>query len=68
MSREEFDSNSQCIGERKVPLSCPNCTNTLSLEGYDAQLKVLKPRYWHVCNQCGFDRSLDDFKRELFSV
>ena len=68
MSHEEFDSSTQCTGEWKVPLSCPRCASTLSLEGYVVQLKILKPRYWHICNHCGFERSVDDFKRELFTV
>jgi len=68
MSQEEFDSGLQWIGEWRVPLSCPNCTSILSLVGYVAPLQILKSRYWHTCSHCGFERSVDDFKRDLLTV
>ena len=68
MSQEEYGSGPQLIGEWKVPLSCPNCTSVLSLEGFVLPLKTMKAEYWHVCSHCGFERSVDDFKKELLNV
>ena len=68
VSQKESRTNSQSNGEWKIPLACPNCDGTLSLLGYTVQLKILKARYWHVCDNCGFDRNVEDFKKELFSV
>jgi len=68
MSQEELDSGLQWIGEWRIPLSCPNCTSILSLEGFVISSKVPKPLYLHTCRHCGFERSVDDFKRGLFTV
>ncbi len=66
MSQEEC--NTQQVTGWRIPLSCPNCTGTLSLEGYIGLSKTLKPRYWHNCSHCGFKRDVFDFKRELLTV
>lgn len=68
MSQEEYSSGLQLIGEWRIPLSCPNCKSVLSLEGFVVPSKTLKAEYWHVCNHCGFERSVDDFKKELLTV
>ena len=66
MSQEEVGP--QRIKGWKIPLSCPNCTSVLSLEGYVILSKTLKPRYWHNCNHCGFKRNVSEFKKELLTV
>ncbi len=63
MSQEEIES--QRVKGCRIPLSCPNCTSVLSLEGYVTLSKTLKPRYWHNCSHCGFKRDVYDFKKEL---
>lgn len=68
MSQEEFDSNLQWIKERRVPLSCPKCTGTLSLVGYVIPSKILESRYYHACSHCNYMRNVDDFKRDLLTV
>ena len=68
MSQEEVDSGLLWIGEWRIPLSCPNCTSVLSLKGYVNSSKIPKPRYLHTCSHCGFERSVDDFKRDLLTV
>ena len=66
MSQKE--SEPQRVKGWKIPLSCPNCTSTLSIEGYARLSKMLKPRYWHNCDHCGFKRDVYDFKRELLTI
>jgi|ETN07SMinimDraft_1059922.scaffolds.fasta_scaffold99738_2 hypothetical protein len=68
MSQEEIDSDLQWIREWLIPLSCPNCTSVLSRVGFVAPLKIVKSQYWHMCNHCGFEQSVDDFKRDLLTV
>ncbi len=68
MSQEEIDSGLQWIGEWRVPLSCPNCTSMLSLVGFVVPLKIMKSQYWHMCSHCGYEQSVDDFKRDLLTV
>jgi len=68
MSQEEFDLSPQWIGEWKIPLSCPNCTGTLSLVGYAIPSEILKPQYFHACGHCNFVRSVEYFKRDLLTV
>jgi len=68
MSQEEYDSSPQWIGEWKVPLSCPNCTSTLSLVGFVIPSDILKPQYLHACSHCNYARTVDDFKRDLLTV
>jgi hypothetical protein len=35
---------------------------------YDTQINILKQRSWQICEDCGFERTSDDFKKELFTV
>ena len=51
-----------------IPLFCPNCDGTMYAVRYDSQLKILKERGWQVCRQCGFERTIEDFKNELLTV
>jgi hypothetical protein len=48
-----------------IPLSCPACGGKMYSVGYDAPLKILKPRTWQVCKDCKFSRSVEDFKKSL---
>jgi len=51
-----------------IPLSCPSCYGKMYSVRYDAPLKILKERSWQICKNCGFERTVDDFKKELFTV
>ncbi|MGQ0605652.1 MAG: hypothetical protein ACT4OD_01685 [Candidatus Nitrosotenuis sp.] len=48
-----------------IPLSCPACGGKMYSVGYDTPLKILKARTWHVCKECKFSRSVEDFKKSL---
>jgi hypothetical protein len=56
------------ITKLKIPIPCPLCGGHLMALGYDAPLRILSERGWHFCQECNFQRSIDDFKRELLSV
>ena len=51
-----------------IPLSCPSCYSKMYSTRYDAPLKILRERSWQVCKECGFERSTEDFKKELLTV
>ncbi len=68
MSLKEFGSSQRWIVERRVPLSCPNCTSTLALGRCVIQSKILKSTDVHICSHCNFVRSVSDFKKGLFTV
>ena len=54
--------------EFQVPIPCPKCFNKLVCIRYDPQIKLLKDRIWHLCRNCGFQRSTDEFKKELLVI
>lgn len=56
------------MGKFNIPLSCPSCDGRMYAASYDATLNILKQRSWQICNNCGFERTADDFKKELFTV
>gem|GEM_PF-5507367 len=68
MSLKGFDSSQRWIVERRVPLSCPNCTSTLTLGRYVIQSEIPKSLDFHICSHCNFVRSVSDFKKGLFTV
>ena len=51
-----------------ILLSCPKCYGKMVAIRYVPVLKVLKDRGWHVCKECDFQRSTDEFKETLFTV
>jgi len=51
-----------------IPLPCPECGGRMYSVGYQATIKILKNRTWHVCKECDFERDTEDFKRALFCV
>gem|GEM_PF-915766 len=51
-----------------IPLSCPSCDGKMYSVRYDAALDILKSRSWQICRICGFERSTDDFKKELLTI
>lgn len=51
-----------------IPIPCPKCDGKMNVIGYDATLKFLKQRSWHVCKECGFQQNIDDFKKSLLTV
>ena len=55
-------------GYREIPLSCPDCSRTLSMVQYSGPLKFLKSLSWHICKYCKFVRDTDDFKKVLLTV
>ncbi len=54
--------------EFSIPLSCPLCDGKMYSVRYDAPLGILKDRSWQICKTCGFERTTDDFKKELLTV
>lgn len=48
-----------------IPLSCPSCGGKMYSVRYAAPLKILKERSWHVCKECDFERSAEDFKKAI---
>ncbi|HXG13939.1 MAG TPA: hypothetical protein VNK25_02285 [Candidatus Nitrosotenuis sp.] len=52
----------------QIPLLCPKCYGKLVAVKYVVSLRVLKERCWHICKSCGFERDVEDFKRNLFSI
>ncbi|HXV66038.1 MAG TPA: hypothetical protein VD731_02250 [Nitrosopumilaceae archaeon] len=51
-----------------IPISCPSCYGKMYSVRYDAPLGILKERSWQICRMCGFERSADDFKKELLTI
>lgn len=51
-----------------IPLRCPKCGGKLKAVSYDETWKILKPRSWHICSDCGFEREASDFKKNLLTV
>jgi len=51
-----------------IPLRCPKCEGKLIAVKYSPFLKVLKDRGWHFCNECGFQQSVEKFKKMLLTV
>jgi len=51
-----------------IPISCPKCGGEMIIISYDPMWKVLKERSWQICRKCSFERSADDFKKELLTV
>ncbi|KAG2474024.1 MAG: hypothetical protein NPMRTHETA2_590002 [Nitrosopumilales archaeon] len=60
--------DSEMNKEIQLPLSCPICKGRMILVGYHESLQVLKTRCWHTCRHCGFQRSVDEFKKALLTV
>lgn len=52
----------------QIPLPCPKCDGKMVATRYDATIKILKERSWHVCKDCNFQQSVDDFKNSLLTV
>lgn len=48
-----------------IPLPCPDCGGKMYSVGYDATLRILKNRTWHVCKECRFTRNVEEFKKTL---
>lgn len=51
-----------------IPISCPSCDGCMYSVRYHAPLGILKDRSWQICKICGFERSTDDFKKELLTI
>ena len=49
-----------------IPLSCPTCDGKMYSVAYEVTLRILKPRSWQICKECGFQRSTDDFTKLLY--
>ena len=54
--------------EVKIPIPCPDCGGKMLATRYIISLRILKERGWQVCTECSFERSVDDFKKELFTI
>ncbi len=56
---------------KSEPLSftCPSCEHrSLINAGHFAPMKIFKITKWLICQDCGFERSTEDFKKELLIV
>lgn len=51
-----------------IPIACPKCCGKIVVIRYEVTLKVLRERSWQICKNCGFERSVDDFKKTLLTV
>ena len=51
-----------------IPIPCPKCGGKMNVLGYDATLKFLKQRSWHVCKECDFQQNIDEFKKSLLTI
>ena len=51
-----------------IPVQCPKCLGRMYSVFYDCTLNILKRRTWHICKQCGYERDVEQFKRELLTV
>ncbi|MEM3064961.1 MAG: hypothetical protein QW177_06270 [Candidatus Nitrosotenuis sp.] len=49
-----------------IPLPCPRCGGKMYSVSYDAPLKVLSRRTWHVCKECNFTQNAEEFKKMLY--
>ncbi|MEW6043001.1 MAG: hypothetical protein AB1608_01950 [Thermoproteota archaeon] len=49
-----------------IPLPCPKCGGKMYSISYDAPLKVLTHRTWHVCKECAFTQNAEEFKKTLY--
>lgn len=54
--------------EIEIPRACPNCDGKMKAIQYDAPLKILGSRTWHICTKCNYEQQIGDFKKELMSV
>jgi len=54
--------------EMEIPLACPNCEGKLVVVSWDAVLNFLKKRSWIVCKNCSYEQSVEQYKKELFTV
>jgi len=50
-----------------IPLPCPSCGGKMYSISYETPLNVLRERSWQICKECGFERTTEDFKKELLS-
>ena len=51
-----------------IPLNCPKCYGKMIATKYEPVIKVLKERSWQLCTECGFQRTSEQFKEQLFTV
>lgn len=43
-------------GADAPPASCPYCgSRDVRTAGYDAPLRILRPRVWHYCTRCDWE-------------
>ena len=49
-------------------LACPKCSSTMEIVSYSPVFKILKERSWHVCTNCDFERSVDDYVKGILTV
>jgi len=54
---------------KQLFVPCPKCDGgNLFYTKYDAPLKILKERSWHMCKDCGYQIQMDEWKKSLFCV
>ncbi len=56
---------------KSEPLSftCPSCEHrSLINAGHFAPMKIFKITKWLICQDCGFERNTEDFKKEVLTV
>ena len=54
------------MSQRLLNIKCPECgSNTLYLAIWEQIWKILKPRSWHFCSQCGYEKEVGQLKKEM---
>ena len=58
------------VGQMKldIPVRCKKCGGKMYCVSYDVIFKILKNRSWHVCKNCSWSQSVDDFKKEMLTI
>ena len=57
------------IKSEPLSFTCPNCEQrSLINASHFTPMKTFKITKWLVCQDCGFERSIEDFKKEVLTV
>ena len=56
MTRPHGGSAGMRDGAARQPAACPYCGSAdVRTTGYDAPLRILRPRVWHYCTRCDWE-------------
>ncbi len=51
-----------------IPLSCPKCEGKMIAVKYNERSLIFDEYSVQMCRECRFERSTEDFKKELLTV